>query len=151
MRVERAADIYPTVRRAFSLARRGAPGPVAVEIPANLFMLVQEVEELHFAPDPDPARLPDRELVERAARMLGEAAHPAIYVGAGAAGAADLAVFDVSGRQVRQLVRGQLPAGEHVTVWDGTGDDGRPARAGVYFTRLKVGGALLSRRVVFVR
>ena len=67
------------------------------------------------------------------------------------AGAADLAVYDVAGRQVRQLVRLSLPAGEHVTVWDGAGDDGRPVQAGVYFTRLKVGGAVQSRRVVFVR
>ncbi len=68
-----------------------------------------------------------------------------------AAGAADLAVYDVAGRQVRQLVRAALPAGEHVTVWDGAGDDGRPAQAGVYFTRLAVGGVMQSRRVVFVR
>ena len=68
-----------------------------------------------------------------------------------AAGAADLAVYDVAGRQVRQLVRAELPAGEHVTVWDGAGDDGRPAQAGVYFTRLAVGGVAQSRRVVFVK
>lgn len=67
------------------------------------------------------------------------------------AGEADLAVFDVAGRQVRQLVRLTLPAGEHVTVWDGAGDDGGPVQAGVYFAHLKVGGAVQSRRVVFVR
>jgi hypothetical protein len=64
---------------------------------------------------------------------------------------ADLALFDVAGRRVRQLLRGALPAGEHVTVWDGSGDDGRPVQAGVYFARLKVGGTVQSRRVVFVK
>ncbi len=67
------------------------------------------------------------------------------------AGAADLAVYDVTGRRVRQLVHQSLPAGEHVTVWDGANDDGRPLRAGVYFSRLTVGGVAQSRRVVFVR
>ncbi len=68
-----------------------------------------------------------------------------------AAGEADLAVFDVAGRPVRQLLRSALPAGEHVTVWDGAGDDGHPVQAGVYFTRLRLGGTTLSRRIVFVR
>jgi hypothetical protein len=75
----------------------------------------------------------------------------AIHFQMPAAGAADLAVYDVAGRQIRQLVRLSLPAGEHVTVWDGSGDDGRAVQAGVYFTRLKVGGAVQSRRVVFVK
>jgi hypothetical protein len=75
----------------------------------------------------------------------------AIHFRMPAAGAADLAVYDVAGRQVRQLVRAALPAGEHVTMWDGAGDDGRPAQAGVYFTRLAVGGVMQSRRVVFVK
>jgi hypothetical protein len=75
----------------------------------------------------------------------------AIHFRMPSAGEADLALFDVAGRQVRQLLRLSLPAGEHVTVWDGTGDDGRTVGAGAYFVRLKVGGATQSRRVVFVR
>ena len=42
-RVERADDLYPVIRRAFQIARRGAPGPVAVEIPAQLFVNRQEL------------------------------------------------------------------------------------------------------------
>jgi len=75
----------------------------------------------------------------------------AIHFRMPAAGEADLAVFDVAGRRVRQLARATLPAGEHVTVWDGSDDDGRPVQAGVYFTHLKVGGTAQSRRVIFVR
>lgn len=124
-RVDRAAEIYPTIRRAFQLARRGAPGPVAVEIPANLYMLVQEVDEVGFAPDPEPARGPDRELVERAARMLGEAAHPAIYVGAGAAGASDLLVplAEQLGAPVVTTFQGKgvFPEDHPLFLWNGFG------------------------------
>ena len=52
LRPERAADIYPTVRRAFALAQAGTPGPVAVEIPAEFYLLTHEV--------PEPTRRPGR-------------------------------------------------------------------------------------------
>lgn len=83
-RITSAAEIYPTVRRAFQIARRAPAGPVAVEIPANFMMLTQEVSGFEWQPDPEPDRSVDRDLVERAARILGEARQPAIYVGAGA-------------------------------------------------------------------
>jgi hypothetical protein len=41
-----------------------------------------------------------------------------------AAGRAHLAVFDVRGRLVRQLVDAPLAAGPNVAVWDGTRSDG---------------------------
>jgi acetolactate synthase-1/2/3 large subunit len=85
VRIEAADEIYPTIRRAFQTARRPPAGPVAVEIPANLLMLTQEVGEIGWQPDPEPEPIIDRDLVERAARLLGEASQPAIYVGAGAA------------------------------------------------------------------
>lgn len=83
-RVATADEIYPTIRRAFQLARRAPSGPVAVEVPADLMMLTQEVGDVAWTPDPEPEHAIDRELAERAARMLGEATQPAIYVGAGA-------------------------------------------------------------------
>ena len=45
LRPERAADIYATVRQAFDLARAGTPGPVAVEIPAEFYLLTHDVAE----------------------------------------------------------------------------------------------------------
>ena len=38
-RPERGEEIYPTIRRACAIARQGRPGPVFVEIPANLYLL----------------------------------------------------------------------------------------------------------------
>ena len=39
VRVDSASEIYPALRGAFQLARSGVPGPVAVELPAQLFLL----------------------------------------------------------------------------------------------------------------
>ncbi|MFH1278042.1 MAG: FlgD immunoglobulin-like domain containing protein [Candidatus Eisenbacteria bacterium] len=47
-----------------------------------------------------------------------------------------LEVFDASGRMVRSIVSGKLPAGFHERSWDGTNKEGAPAAAGVYFIRL---------------
>ena len=48
-----------------------------------------------------------------------------------------LEVFDATGRRVRTLARGTLPAGEHEVRWDATDDAGNRLAAGIYFFRLK--------------
>ena len=63
----------------------------------------------------------------------------------------DLDIYDISGRMVRSLLHERFPAGSHVAVWDGIGADGQRVRGGVYFTRLKVGGEVRSRRIVLVQ
>jgi len=62
-----------------------------------------------------------------------------------------LDVCDVAGRAVRALLHERFPAGSHVVIWDGTGDDGRRLHGGVYFTRLAVDGEVRSRQVVLVQ
>ncbi len=52
----------------------------------------------------------------------------------------DLAVYDASGRRVRTLVSGSLPAGLQSATWDGRDGSGRPVSAGIYFLRLTWGG-----------
>jgi len=51
--------------------------------------------------------------------------------------AAELAVYDVSGRQVALLERGTMDAGEHRTEWNGRCSEGSQAATGVYFVRLR--------------
>jgi hypothetical protein len=46
-------------------------------------------------------------------------------------------VYDMAGRLVRILADRDFPAGEHASSWDGTGDDGRALKPGVYFTRVR--------------
>ncbi len=64
---------------------------------------------------------------------------------------ASVDVFDASGRHVRAVAGGLLPAGETEIAWDGTDDSGRPVRSGVYFVRLDADGRSLTRKVSLVR
>ena len=57
-----------------------------------------------------------------------------------------LAIFDVGGREVRELVRGWESAGEHRSLWKTSG-----VPAGVYFCRLRAGGISTTRRIVVRR
>ena len=67
------------------------------------------------------------------------------------AGAVELRVFDVQGREVRSLVSGQLPAGHHSATWDGTDEGGRPVASGIYIAALTGPGVSESRRMVLTR
>jgi hypothetical protein len=60
----------------------------------------------------------------------------------------DLSIFDVNGRRVRALVRGELPAGEHALRWDGRDEAGVRAASGLYFLRLDTPGQTLKLRLV---
>ncbi len=62
-----------------------------------------------------------------------------------------LEVFDLQGRRVRTLARGTLAAGWHEREWNGRGDGGDPADAGLYFVRLKAAGREWNRRLVWLR
>ncbi len=125
VRVERAEDLYPTIRRAFALARRGTPGPVAVEVPAQLFLLRHEIGETWYHPEPELGNVPEPELVERAAAMLAEAEAPALYLGKGAAGAADLLVplAEQLGMPVTTSFSGKgvFPESHPLWLWNGFG------------------------------
>jgi len=57
-----------------------------------------------------------------------------------------LALFDVSGREVRMLKSGEIEPGEYSIPWDGLDDAGRQVRDGVYFIRLVIAGRSLTRR-----
>jgi hypothetical protein len=51
-----------------------------------------------------------------------------------------LAVFDMQGRKVRELVRGWRSPGEYKAEWDGKDDRGLDVPTGLYFCRLEGGG-----------
>ena len=52
--VERGEDLYATIRRACAAARAGAPGPVMVEVPVNLYWFRHEVTSWEAPPAPTP-------------------------------------------------------------------------------------------------
>ena len=47
----------------------------------------------------------------------------------------EIAVFDLLGRRVATPAKGVWPAGTQALEWDGRGQDGQPAPAGVYVVR----------------
>ncbi len=49
----------------------------------------------------------------------------------------EVGVYDLAGRRLRLLHRGGLEPGTHDLHWDGRDDGGRPARAGLYFIRMR--------------
>jgi hypothetical protein len=65
--------------------------------------------------------------------------------------AVNLTIFDVRGRQVRSLIRSQLPAGEHTERWDGRTDAGGHASSGVYFVQLQSESGSDTRRAVLLK
>ena len=76
-----AAEIIPTIERAFHVAVSGRPGPVVVDIPKDAQNASAEVGEarVSFATRPE---LPERE-IDEAAELLANAKRPLIIAGHG--------------------------------------------------------------------
>ena len=60
-------------------------------------------------------------------------------------------IHDVTGRLVRVIDGGRLPAGNHSIAWDGNDADGHPAASGIYFVSLKTAHSVLSSKVVRIK
>jgi hypothetical protein len=68
-----------------------------------------------------------------------------------AAGAVDLAVYDLLGQRVAQLVGGRRDAGDYATAWDGRDDQGQTVASGLYLYRLQAGRVQVTRRLALVQ
>ncbi len=62
-----------------------------------------------------------------------------------------VAVYDLAGRVVSELVDREYDAGQYSVAWDGTNDSGAGVASGVYFLGIQVGGAEARRKMVLVR
>jgi hypothetical protein len=67
------------------------------------------------------------------------------------AGTVSLAVYDVTGRKVRELVNGSLTRGAHSAVWDGSDSAGRSVSSGVYLSRLTMNGKTTANRMLLAK
>ena len=65
-------------------------------------------------------------------------------------GAVRVAVFDLGGRQVKQLVDRTLAPGRHRVEWMGDDDEGVRQAGGVYFVRMESGDFHQSSRIVLL-
>jgi hypothetical protein len=67
--------------------------------------------------------------------------------GLAVAGRATVALYDASGRRVRELAGGVREAGEYAIAWDGRDDAGRAVAPGLYFARLEAPGFSATRKL----
>ncbi len=63
-------------------------------------------------------------------------------------GAAQLRVYGIQGRLVREVFNGVRSAGDHVEIWDGRDRRGREVGTGLYFFRLDYSGQTRTARIV---
>jgi hypothetical protein len=64
----------------------------------------------------------------------------------------DLAVYDVHGRLVKELIDYQNYApGTYTVDWDGTGNDGRKVASGIHFSRMQAGTFSTTRKMTLVK
>ncbi|TES94127.1 MAG: T9SS type A sorting domain-containing protein [Candidatus Cloacimonadota bacterium] len=66
-------------------------------------------------------------------------------------GLVTLKIYDISGRQIRTLITGNLFSGFHTVVWNGRDDKDKRVSAGVYFYRLTAENKTATKTMVFVR
>jgi hypothetical protein len=69
----------------------------------------------------------------------------------GQPGIVKLVVYDLLGREVRQLVDEERQSGEYVTVWDGKDDRGQSVSSGIYLYRLTAKDFNFTRKAVLLK
>jgi len=83
-RIDRYEDAIPTIYEAFQTATSGEPGPVFVELPANLQLLTGEVDELPAYSAEVELPSIDADAISAATELLVAAKSPGVFVGWGA-------------------------------------------------------------------
>ncbi len=63
----------------------------------------------------------------------------------------NLVIYDVAGRQVRELVNEQRNRGTYRVVWDGKNDHGTAVSSGVYFYKMKAGSFSDTKKMTFLK
>lgn len=130
LRPASADEIYPAVRRAFDLARAGAPGPVAVEIPAECYMLTADVGAPSYTPAAAGATEPAASALDAAVELLARARRPLLYLGAGARGAGELlvALAERLEAPIATTIQGKgvVPERHPLWLWCGLGRSAPP-------------------------
>lgn len=83
-KVEKHADIVPTIYKAYETAVSGVPGPVLVEVPVNVQLFREHVESVPAFQPHTPPPFEDADALEKAAALLAAAQSPGIFAGWGA-------------------------------------------------------------------
>jgi len=125
----RGEELYATIRRACRVAREGVPGPVFVEVPANLYLFRHKVggsEEWRTTAADAAAAIAPAAALDRAAGLLNAARRPLLYVGLGAAPAGEQLVRLAERLEAPVATtfqgKGVFPEPHPLSLWPGFGD-----------------------------
>jgi len=125
LQVQDPKQLYATVRRAFDVARAGTPGPVVVEVPANLYLLHHDFGQPRYEPEDWAAPRPDPHGIEAAVRLLSVARRPLLYAGYGCrrATAQVRELAERLGAPVATTIQGKgvFPESHPLFLWNGLG------------------------------
>ncbi len=125
-RIERGEALYPEIRRACSLARAGAPGPVMVEVPVDLYLHQHDVTPERWRAPPREAVATGAEALAKVAASLNDpGARPLLYLGLGAARAGPelVALAERLDAPVATTFQGKgvFPESHPLFLWNGFG------------------------------
>ncbi|MFN8439356.1 MAG: thiamine pyrophosphate-binding protein [Caldilineaceae bacterium] len=107
-RVNAPAEAPGLVNEAFRQLNSGRPRPVGLECPSDVFAAKAEVDLTLYAP---PLYHPpvDEDAIQRAAKLLGKAKNPIIFVGSGAIGA------EAAVKELAEMLQAPVVAGRSGT------------------------------------
>ena len=130
-KIETHEQIIPSIYEAYRIATGGEPGPVFIEVPVNIQLFPGEVPEIPpFVAAPANDSL-DHAAIQRAAKMLYEAASPGLFLGWGAvdAMAETTAIADFLGAPAATTLQGlsAFPASHPLHTGMGIGHAAVPA------------------------
>ncbi len=63
----------------------------------------------------------------------------------------NLAIYNLKGQKIKQLVSDQLPAGFHTATWDGTDEKDQPVSSGIYFYKLNTGNDQRIKKMMLMK
>lgn len=124
-------EIIPTIYKAHHIATSGEPGPVFIDLPANLQFLKGSVKDIPtFKPKNNPLPI-NLSNIHKAAELLCSASHPGIFAGWGANKATDslIEIAEWLGAPVSTTLQGVsvFPASHPLHVGMGFGVSAVPA------------------------
>jgi len=63
----------------------------------------------------------------------------------------ELAIYNIKGQKVKQLVSDQLSVGQHSVVWNGKDNNGKSVSSGIYFYKLKSGSFEKTKKMILMK
>jgi flagellar hook assembly protein FlgD len=67
------------------------------------------------------------------------------------AGKVNLAIYNIAGQKIRQLVSETMQPGSHAVRWDGRNDKGQTVSSGTYIMRLSTGSSIVTKNMMLLK